>query len=585
MNASNSILVISRDVQLESTLKANDKSNNVFFVHPDADEALLSNIRQTQYCSTIILDLGVSAEQSIDDRRSQIVRIKEVDPCLAIILIGEQGELSQLLDQNTQSLVFRAFTKPIKASQIALSFSAATAHYHTLSTKLSTGELAPSKSAQGSAAIEGNAPTGSKSKPLILVALAVIALGIFSWFIFLAGSDPSPNNEPTADVVKTELNSEVVSHSIAVSATQQRIIDLNNAGQQALTEGRLITPEHHNAQYYFDQVLAIDAYDATAYLGKKRVASRLRDSIDSLIEKNKFDESFTVLAALQQLEPLETNNDRLSTTLQNKIDQYVLHIRQNGSPQEIANTTAMLGKLESRFTGSKNASDALKRESALVTQIDSALKKDLLAPPIKNNAYSLVSSALKNNLISNRNLKPRINQLRARLITAVHTSVREARLEDAQKLFALIKKLNPTTQEVAALEKYISQTKDTRQKKVISKQAATQRLRSKHAVNVSKENTQLKIQPVIPLSRPAPKYPLNARERGIEGTVEITFRVDTSGNTYDVVLTDSKPSKTFDKAALRVVKRWKFTPAWNTETNKAVDSGLISTKIKFTLNP
>lgn len=63
---------------------------------------------------------------------------------------------------------------------------------------------------------------------------------------------------------------------------------------------------------------------------------------------------------------------------------------------------------------------------------------------------------------------------------------------------------------------------------------------------------------VIPLVRIPPRYPMRAANRHIEGWVKIEFTITEQGTVKDAVVTDAQPAKTFNRAALRAIKRWKF---------------------------
>lgn len=67
-----------------------------------------------------------------------------------------------------------------------------------------------------------------------------------------------------------------------------------------------------------------------------------------------------------------------------------------------------------------------------------------------------------------------------------------------------------------------------------------------------------------------PSYPSMALDRSIEGWVELEFVVDASGDVKQVSIVESEPARTFDSAAVRAVKKWKFEPA--KRDGKPVDS-------------
>jgi protein TonB len=65
--------------------------------------------------------------------------------------------------------------------------------------------------------------------------------------------------------------------------------------------------------------------------------------------------------------------------------------------------------------------------------------------------------------------------------------------------------------------------------------------------------------PPQPVFQPRPFYPHDAFSKRIEGTVEVQFLIDSTG---DVTHTSvSKSIGLLDAAALHCVRRWRFSPA------------------------
>lgn len=64
-----------------------------------------------------------------------------------------------------------------------------------------------------------------------------------------------------------------------------------------------------------------------------------------------------------------------------------------------------------------------------------------------------------------------------------------------------------------------------------------------------------------PLVQPAPSYPPLARQRGLEGTVELAFVVTATGRVTDVQVVDAQPGTVFVAAARSAVEQWRFEPA------------------------
>ncbi len=65
---------------------------------------------------------------------------------------------------------------------------------------------------------------------------------------------------------------------------------------------------------------------------------------------------------------------------------------------------------------------------------------------------------------------------------------------------------------------------------------------------------------LIPVSRTPPRYPYQAKRRGLEGWVRVSFTVTEDGTVADAVVEDADPPGVFEKAALAAVYQWKFKP-------------------------
>lgn len=65
---------------------------------------------------------------------------------------------------------------------------------------------------------------------------------------------------------------------------------------------------------------------------------------------------------------------------------------------------------------------------------------------------------------------------------------------------------------------------------------------------------------MTPIKRVEPVYPTEAVRAGTTGFVEVEFTVDASGSVAAVSVVNAKPSRTFESAAVRAVKQWRFAP-------------------------
>lgn len=89
-----------------------------------------------------------------------------------------------------------------------------------------------------------------------------------------------------------------------------------------------------------------------------------------------------------------------------------------------------------------------------------------------------------------------------------------------------------------------------------------------------------KTTPPRPMSRQAPKYPVELKKQGIEGSVEVRALVDSSGMVLSTEVKTSSGHESMDLAACQAVERWYFTPA---ESNNKPVEAHVAVKINFKL--
>jgi protein TonB len=63
---------------------------------------------------------------------------------------------------------------------------------------------------------------------------------------------------------------------------------------------------------------------------------------------------------------------------------------------------------------------------------------------------------------------------------------------------------------------------------------------------------------VVPLVRVDPQYPPQAKQRRIEGWVDIEFTIGPAGTVEDPKVIGANPPTVFEQAALRAVRRWRY---------------------------
>ena len=85
----------------------------------------------------------------------------------------------------------------------------------------------------------------------------------------------------------------------------------------------------------------------------------------------------------------------------------------------------------------------------------------------------------------------------------------------------------------------------------------------------------------VPLVRVDPEYPPRARQRGIEGYVDLTFTIGPTGSVQQASVLGANPVGVFEEAALRAVKRWRYNP--KVENGVPVARPGVKVRLRFTL--
>jgi len=65
---------------------------------------------------------------------------------------------------------------------------------------------------------------------------------------------------------------------------------------------------------------------------------------------------------------------------------------------------------------------------------------------------------------------------------------------------------------------------------------------------------------LVPRVHMPPVYPFQAKRRGIEGWVKVSFLVNAQGDVENISILESSPEEIFDQSVLNALPRWKFTP-------------------------
>ena len=83
----------------------------------------------------------------------------------------------------------------------------------------------------------------------------------------------------------------------------------------------------------------------------------------------------------------------------------------------------------------------------------------------------------------------------------------------------------------------------------------------------------------VPVVRIDADYPMQARQRGIEGWVVVEFTISTAGTVKDATVVASEPGNIFDRSALNAVRKWKYNP--KVQGGKPVERSGVKVRLDF----
>ena len=138
------------------------------------------------------------------------------------------------------------------------------------------------------------------------------------------------------------------------------------------------------------------------------------------------------------------------------------------------------------------------------------------------------------------------------------TVTKKVKKETPKKVIAKVEK--KPTEKVVEPKEPIAKAAPTETKKAPKEKLTDNKQQTVKKSDGLQEKPQL-IQKSRFLSKPTPpKYPRLAKRKGLEGTVTYEVWLDEKGKQVKLLLKDSSGAKVLDVAALKAIKKWKFSP-------------------------
>jgi len=285
-------------------------------------------------------------------------------------------------------------------------------------------------------------------------------------------------------------------------ANNQKLASLIKLGSERLNQDRLVEPSGDSARYYFAAARDIDSASLLAQQG-------LRSLVNKMVQK-----SGQAAAGGDTAEA----------------EQWLAQARQLGvSGVDFAKAERDLKSASQRAkSGEADRLAGLARERLTSGQ--------LLSPETDSALFYV--QALKSEFPTHNGLAPVLVSLKAQLLTGAEDAATRKDVDTAQRMLDAARNLGASGASLEAVTAAVASAR-----------------RKADALNKPQS-----VRDDMVVRSVTPDYPEKAQRRKIEGFVDLEFTVNPMGEVVDVTVTKAEPLDTFDDAAVRSLKKWKFKP-------------------------
>jgi TonB family protein len=328
---------------------------------------------------------------------------------------------------------------------------------------------------------------------------------------------------------------------------QGRLDDLLAKARAAMRAHRYTDPAADNAFLYYRSAIAVDPASAEARDGLRRIGGVLDQRFQSALAAghlNQADAALTTLsAALPDHPALAAERLQYASALQAR--QAAIAAQQ----QAQANAQRLAGLVEARIrsgelaggTDSASAYAAQLAAAAPANPLTASTLADLHAAEARTAALAAAAAQARANATD----AARARDPHAAGLDAVGATL-EQRLLGRARSAALAGHADVRDLAAARSLGADSQALASVQAALASRRAASARAHAAPALRLVRGYT--------------PRYPYDALDRHVSGSVVVAFVVDPHGRTRDVHVLASSPHGVFEHAATDAVERWRYAP-------------------------
>jgi TonB family protein len=290
---------------------------------------------------------------------------------------------------------------------------------------------------------------------------------------------------------------------LAQKQVDERVAEFLRRGREAQGHGRLIEPPEQNARFYIESARALAPTDAAVQQATQELIARLQAEAGQALTAGHPDQADIWASAAGEVGAERADVAALRAEAQ--------RLRGASKADSLAQLAQLFNQRLTAGSITDPAADSAKFYLAQLVQAD----RDHPSTQLARTAFD------------SRVLEEARTAMRTQDYAGARRWLAEARAAgaDAASIGALDAALGAAQDEAQRASSYVSESSLTRTRYV------------------------------------APQFPLAARERGIDGWVDLQFVVNTDGSVGELTIVGAQPVGIFEQAALDAVRNWRYQPA------------------------
>lgn len=439
----------------------------------------------------------------------------------------------------------------------------------------------------------------NSSLPLLLsITGAVLAVAVGGWFLLnQQSSAPDAESDAPRDIPAAvadapaepasldnpEASSEPNAEAPTAPLTDDDKLNVDTELRKARLASDadlLVLPAAQSALFYYRRVISIDPQHAIAIAELDAILANVSKVVSQYLAREEYDSAYEIAVLVARYAPEHALVIETQTTLDTLSDELIqrsINAALNGddgqADQLLASALTLPGRnpdyfreirdsiAEIRTVREAAARDRTQRAQLAEDDARTAWFTRTRASIAAGNLIAPAGASARDLLAEPNPWSTERTQLTGELVAALQSAamieIESQNLEHADNLLIVATELAGDSSEMLAIRAAL--------------ESAFIEDRSKRVLQVSE---------LVVSKTPAARYPKNARERSLSGWVDIHFTVTPSGNTADIEIADSEPTRTFDRAATKAVEQWTFQPV---EFRGQIISQRAATRLVFVL--